>query len=367
MQPVGAARIDAHGARAPCCAALRLGWGRRAQGAGGLPAILAVRGAPRTPPPHALARARPPAAAPSRPRALAAPRPPVHVWAPVEQSDRFPYAGALLGASSASPEPPMPGFAELLLREMDGAGVAGALIVQVPLPGRGLGAQRACRPHEGRHRAACPCPQSLPPFTPPLTPLPLLPPQPGNHLYDHAYVASVLVAHPGRFVGCLLADPTPGGGGAAEVERLAREQGFRAVRFNPYLWPEGERMTNEVRLAAAGAGDQGAADSAAPPAARLRVPSAFGVSWTGASWQLRAPCSPHTKAPRAQPARGPNRRNSPPARDVRRSGARCTPRPARWACRWRTCPSRASWGSWTTSRRSYSSSPRCGRRVRAPS
>jgi hypothetical protein len=39
----------------------------------------------------------------------------------------------------------------------------------------------------------------------------------------------------------------PAGGGAAEVERLHRQHGFRAVRFNPYLWPEGEKMTNEVR------------------------------------------------------------------------------------------------------------------------
>jgi hypothetical protein len=32
--------------------------------------------------------------------------------------------------------------------------------------------------------------------------------QPGNHLYDHSYVASVLHAHPDKFVGALLANPT---------------------------------------------------------------------------------------------------------------------------------------------------------------
>ncbi|KAI8464534.1 MAG: hypothetical protein J3K34DRAFT_526120 [Monoraphidium minutum] len=123
----------------------------------------------------------------------------VHVWAPADQQGRFPYAGALLGAKSAGPEPPLPGDAELLLGELDAAGVGGALIVQ-----------------------------------------------PGNHLYDHSYVISVLEAHPQRFAGCLLADPRPGGGGAAEIERLHRAHGFRAVRFNPYLWPEGEGMANEV-------------------------------------------------------------------------------------------------------------------------
>jgi hypothetical protein len=37
-----------------------------------------------------------------------------------------------------------------------------------------------------------------------------------------------------------------GGGGAAAIEQLAQEHGYRAVRFNPYLWREGEKMTNEV-------------------------------------------------------------------------------------------------------------------------
>jgi hypothetical protein len=30
------------------------------------------------------------------------------------------------------------------------------------------------------------------------------------------------------------------------IEQLAQEHGYRAVRFNPYLWPEGEKITNEV-------------------------------------------------------------------------------------------------------------------------
>lgn len=34
--------------------------------------------------------------------------------------------------------------------------------------------------------------------------------QPANHMYDHSYVSAVLQAHPDKFIGCLLADPTEG-------------------------------------------------------------------------------------------------------------------------------------------------------------
>ncbi len=70
--------------------------------------------------------------------------------------------------------------------------------------------------------------------------------QPGNHLYDHSYVTSVLRQHKGRLAGCLLADPTPGGGGVAALEQLVQQERYVAVRFNPYLWSEGEKMSNEV-------------------------------------------------------------------------------------------------------------------------
>lgn len=30
-----------------------------------------------------------------------------------------------------------------------------------------------------------------------------------------------------------------------ELSRLIQEDGYKAVRFNPYLWPKGETMTNE--------------------------------------------------------------------------------------------------------------------------
>ena len=30
-----------------------------------------------------------------------------------------------------------------------------------------------------------------------------------------------------------------------ELTRLVKEERYSAVRFNPYLWPEDEKMTNE--------------------------------------------------------------------------------------------------------------------------
>lgn len=70
--------------------------------------------------------------------------------------------------------------------------------------------------------------------------------QPINHKFDHSYVTNTIKNHPGKFVGCCLADPTEGGGGAKELRRLATEEGYKAVRFNPYLWPNGAKMTNET-------------------------------------------------------------------------------------------------------------------------
>ncbi len=66
------------------------------------------------------------------------------------------------------------------------------------------------------------------------------------HHYDDSYVTSVIAARPGHFIGCLLADPRPGKNGTAEMERLITEKGYRAVRFHPYRWPEGESIANEV-------------------------------------------------------------------------------------------------------------------------
>ena len=68
------------------------------------------------------------------------------------------------------------------------------------------------------------------------------------HLFDDSYVTAVIRARPAQFVGCLLADPRPGMDGLVALERLIAEKGYRAVRFHPYRWPEGESMSNEVRV-----------------------------------------------------------------------------------------------------------------------
>lgn len=71
--------------------------------------------------------------------------------------------------------------------------------------------------------------------------------QPINLGYDHSYVTGVITRFPTKFVGCCLADPSVNGGGASALQELLTPTGvYRAVRFNPGLWPEGERMTNSV-------------------------------------------------------------------------------------------------------------------------
>ena len=69
--------------------------------------------------------------------------------------------------------------------------------------------------------------------------------QPINLEFDHSYVSSVIRKYPGKFVGCCLADPTEHGGGVDELRRLL-DGGYRAVRFNPGLWPSGTKMTDRV-------------------------------------------------------------------------------------------------------------------------
>ena len=125
----------------------------------------------------------------------------LHVWAPKERADEYPYYGSLIGSAKAN-EPPMPGHVEVLLQEMESAGVSKAVIIQ-----------------------------------------------PGNHMFDHAYVSHVLREHPDKFVGVLLANPAGGpSAGARELERLVTEEGYVGVRFNPYLWDRdnGETMDNAV-------------------------------------------------------------------------------------------------------------------------
>ncbi|KAK3443379.1 hypothetical protein EUGRSUZ_B03530 [Eucalyptus grandis] len=116
----------------------------------------------------------------------------LHVWAsPAEAADKYPYF--------PGQEPTLPGDVDFLLQSMDEACVDGALIVQ-----------------------------------------------PINHKFDHSLVTSVLKKYPTKFVGCCLANPAEDGSGIEKLEQLVLKDGYRAVRFNPYLWPSGQKMTNEV-------------------------------------------------------------------------------------------------------------------------
>ncbi|KAG9136836.1 hypothetical protein Leryth_004575 [Lithospermum erythrorhizon] len=116
----------------------------------------------------------------------------LHVWAsPEEAAEKYPYF--------PGQEPNIPGHVDFLLECMEKAGVDGALIVQ-----------------------------------------------PINHKFDHSYVTSVLRKHPTKFVGCCLANPAEDGSGIKKLEDLVLKDGYRAVRFNPYLWPPGQKMTNDI-------------------------------------------------------------------------------------------------------------------------
>ena len=68
--------------------------------------------------------------------------------------------------------------------------------------------------------------------------------QPGNHKYDHEFVAQAIAERPGRFKAMLLMAPM------ADQDYLVslQQRGFCGVRFNPYLWPEGEPMSAERGL-----------------------------------------------------------------------------------------------------------------------
>ena len=71
--------------------------------------------------------------------------------------------------------------------------------------------------------------------------------QPINLLFDHEYLEKAVNRYPGKFVLCALANPSPNVNGEKELEKLLHPAGaFKAVRFNPGLWPEKEKMTNDV-------------------------------------------------------------------------------------------------------------------------
>lgn len=119
----------------------------------------------------------------------------LHVWADATtESTKYPYAEGQIPPDSLKTR----ARTSSLLTEMKNAGVDGALIVQ-----------------------------------------------PINHKFDHSYVEDAVSAHPGKFKGMLLHDPSLTSEMAvSRLEELALK-GFVGVRFNPYLWPEGVKMSKD--------------------------------------------------------------------------------------------------------------------------
>lgn len=131
----------------------------------------------------------------SKPRATKVIDSHLHVWASRDEAAKsYPYA--------EGQEPPQ-NLADRastleLLKQMDQAGVDGALIVQ-----------------------------------------------PINHKFDHSYVEAAIREHPSKFKGMLLVDPSlPPADAVQRLEELALK-GFVGVRFNPYLWPKGHLMSEK--------------------------------------------------------------------------------------------------------------------------
>jgi predicted TIM-barrel fold metal-dependent hydrolase len=113
----------------------------------------------------------------------------LHVWA--GDSGKYPY---WLGAG----EPAARGDAEFLIELQEESGIFGALIVQSKF-----------------------------------------------HGFDHRYVTDTLRQWPDRFIGMALANPAASQP-VADLRRLVEEDGYRGVRLNPALWPEGEAMDGPI-------------------------------------------------------------------------------------------------------------------------
>lgn len=171
----------------------------------------------------------------------------VHVWANAEQKEEFPFVSSspllspllsctlsrvlaslslsydqcILFVNSSCPlqpggEPPFPGNAELLLESMKVTPHTLFLpsrfssckdLLAVWLNEQGMTIPSFPLQEAGVHGAVMV--------------------QPANHKFDHSYVSGVMSRYPGRFVGCLLADPTDGGGGVPELDRLITQEGYR--------------------------------------------------------------------------------------------------------------------------------------------
>jgi len=122
----------------------------------------------------------------------------LHIWATAEENENFPYAGEDQTPPSSLQNSASP---EKLLEQMDAAQVDGALIVQ-----------------------------------------------PINHKYDHSYVTNAIKKYPNKFKGMLLHDPSLSSKLAVQrLEELVLSR-YVGVRFNPYLWSEGELMSSGAGL-----------------------------------------------------------------------------------------------------------------------
>ena len=121
----------------------------------------------------------------------------LHVWATAEEASNFPYAGEDQTPPSSLQNEASP---EKLLEQMKAAKVDGALIVQ-----------------------------------------------PINHKFDHSYVTNAIKKYPNKFKGMLLHDPSLPSKLAVQRLELVLA-GYVGVRFNPYLWSEGELMSTGAGL-----------------------------------------------------------------------------------------------------------------------
>mmetsp|Transcript_28185 Transcript_28185/g.56286 ORF Transcript_28185/g.56286 Transcript_28185/m.56286 type:complete len:344 (-) Transcript_28185:264-1295(-) len=78
--------------------------------------------------------------------------------------------------------------------------------------------------------------------------------QPINHKFDHSYVKNAIKTYPEKFKGMMLFDPSLSPKMAIDrLEELVLA-GFVGVRFNPYLWPDGQPMSGTCEDGADGSG-----------------------------------------------------------------------------------------------------------------
>ena len=117
----------------------------------------------------------------------------LHVWANTVESPHYPYAEGQRPTESLINQ----GSTDTVLSQMSQCNVDGALIVQ-----------------------------------------------PIGHKFDHSYVSLAIRAHPSKFKGMLLFDPSQSETEALKTLEELTSHGFVGVRFNPYLWPNGVSMSD---------------------------------------------------------------------------------------------------------------------------